>query len=251
MSRGRASNHLYIVGGAAIDDATGHGPRPVGIDPVEAVQQALTFETDKRLAIDTGDPIANWPIEDLVAEKHRLRRILDACPPDRTHDIRSLTARRDQLAAEVEALADRYDYSGSGVLSRTKCVEHRDLGRQLGDGTSSLSKVGKELHTARGETARHDLFQVEHAADAAQLTLIERTVEYRLSGILDRQVIDRPRYIVRARFEYRPKLRHLPPGGEAHRFWRRIASGSTTIHQGQPPPHGGERIEVAEQRGPA
>ncbi len=56
MSRGRHTNHLYLVGAAEVDDSAGHGPPPRHGDPAEAVQAALTHQTDQRLAIDTGNP---------------------------------------------------------------------------------------------------------------------------------------------------------------------------------------------------
>jgi hypothetical protein len=217
MSRGRASNHLYVVGGAVLDDATGHGPRPVGADPVEAVQQALAFETDKRLAIDNGDPVRDWPIEDLVAEKHRLRRILDACPPDRTHDIRSLTARRDQLAADVEAMADRYaDHSGLSVLSRTKRAEHRDVGKQLGEGTAALARLTNELRTAEARSTERERFRHDHAPDLAILGTVKSELDERLAHRVDNRIVDPPASYVQV-------LGPVPSGGEAFAAWKRGA----------------------------
>ena len=109
LSRGRISNHLYLLGAAEIDNSTGHGPPPLAGEPVEAVQQALHRQDDKRLAIDTGEPLALWTIEDLVAERHRLSGVLAACPADRSHDIASLTARRNQVADDLEPLVYRYN----------------------------------------------------------------------------------------------------------------------------------------------
>jgi len=226
MSRGRASNHLYIVGGADIDDATGHGPQPVGADPVEAVQQALTFETDKRLAIDTGNPVAALPIGDLVAERHRLRLILDACPPDRTHDIRSLTARRDQLAAEVEALADRSGgRSGFSVLSRTKRAEHRDLGTQLGEGTAALGRVTNELRSAEADAVRREQFQHDHAPELARIDTIESELGHRIACRVELRTIDPPASYVQV-------LGPVPTGGQALAAWKRGALILETHHLG-------------------
>lgn len=69
MSRGRASNHLYLVGATERDDSTGHGPPEAVADPVDAVRQAMSVTTDKRLAIDTGDALATWPDDALVVER--------------------------------------------------------------------------------------------------------------------------------------------------------------------------------------
>ena len=76
------------------------------------MQEALRRQGDKQLAIDIGEPLAFWPIEDLVAEKHRLTAVLTAvftaCPPDRSHDIVTLTSRREQVKGEIESLVYRY-----------------------------------------------------------------------------------------------------------------------------------------------
>jgi ATP-dependent exoDNAse (exonuclease V) alpha subunit len=54
LSRGRSSNHLYLIGATEIDDSTGHGPPPIAGDPVEAVQQARHRQGEKRLASSAG-----------------------------------------------------------------------------------------------------------------------------------------------------------------------------------------------------
>jgi hypothetical protein len=56
MSRGRKTNDLYVAGAAPVDISTTHGPRPVEQDLVEAVCQAMSHHTEKRLALDLGEP---------------------------------------------------------------------------------------------------------------------------------------------------------------------------------------------------
>lgn len=65
LSRGRLSNHLYLLGGSESDDATGHGPPATGVDPIDAVELALHRQEAKRLAIDTGDPVGVEPADGL------------------------------------------------------------------------------------------------------------------------------------------------------------------------------------------
>ena len=72
LSRGRMSNHLYLLGGSEPDDAAGHGPPTTGVDPIEAVELALNREEVKRLAIDTGDPVVDEPVEERPRERHGL-----------------------------------------------------------------------------------------------------------------------------------------------------------------------------------
>lgn len=150
LSRGRITNHLYLIGAAEIDDSTGHGPPPLSVDPADVVQAALHRQGDKRLAIDTGEPLAFWPIEDLVAEKHRLTAELAACPPDRSHDIAALTSRREQVQVEIEPLVYRYNeladrkLRGPGTRS-----EMRDLREQIGERSKGLDRLNTELDDAR------------------------------------------------------------------------------------------------------
>jgi conjugative relaxase-like TrwC/TraI family protein len=56
MSRGRISNHLYLLGATPADDPAGHGPPDPTLEPVETVRQALQRTSEQRLAIDTGEP---------------------------------------------------------------------------------------------------------------------------------------------------------------------------------------------------
>ena len=53
MSRGRLTNHLYLVSVTELDDSNGHGPRE-STDPSEAVRRALARLDQRRLAIDSG-----------------------------------------------------------------------------------------------------------------------------------------------------------------------------------------------------
>lgn len=218
MSRGRERNHLYVVGATEIEDSTGHGPPTPGLDPLVAVLQALSVETDKRFAIDTGDPIIRWPIEDLVAKKHRLRRVLDACPPDRTRDIKSLTARRDELAAEIEPLAGRYnDLADRRLLGRAKRAELQDLGRQVGDRGVALSRVDGELRAARQDTAGHDQFQLDHAPDRSLLEALEHELDRHIATRVDQHVAHPPGYFCRI-------LGPVPEHVDDLASWRRGAS---------------------------
>jgi len=226
MSRGRESNHLYIVGAVPADDATGHGPPSRTPDPIEAVQHALTIETDKRLAIDTGDPVAVRPIEDLVAEKHRLHRLLATCPPDRSHDIRSLTARRDELAAQIEPLADRYnalaDRRLRGPATR---AEQRTLGRHLGERTSALSRVTTELWDATAAMTRRDTFLADHEADRQRLDHIAAALDHQIAGRVEQRLAEPTNYHLRI-------LGPVPRDPTARAAWERGAHLLESHHLG-------------------
>jgi len=226
MSRGRASNHLYLVGAAEVDDSTGHGPPPLPGDPLEAVQLALHHRTDQRLAIDTGEPLAFWDIEDLVAERHRLTSILAACPPDRTHDIAALVARHERLAEPIEPLVARYNeladrrLRGPGTRG-----ELRDLRERIGGLSSAVDRIATELHDAQATTAARDRFQVDHAADEGLLDAVNRELDRQVSYRVARRMADPPAYHLRI-------LGPVPADRSAQTAWRRGATILETHHLG-------------------
>ena len=226
MSRGRASNHLYLVGAAEVDDSTGHGPPPLPGDPLEAVQLALHHRTDQRLAIDTGEPLAFWDIEDLVAERHRLTSILAACPPDRTHDIAALVARHERLAEPIQPLVARYnelaDHRLRGPATRG---ELRDLRERIGGLSSAVDRIATELHDAQATTAARDRFQVDHAADEGLLSAVNRELDRQVSYRVARRMADPPAYHLRI-------LGPVPADPDAQTAWRRGATILETHHLG-------------------
>lgn len=218
LSRGRISNHLYLLGEAELDDAAGHGPPPSTGDPVDVVQQAMHHQSEKRLAIDTGEPLAFWPIEDLVAEKHRLAIVLDASPPDRSHDIAALAARRENLTETIEPLVYRYnglaDRKLRGLGTRS---EMRDLRDQIGELSEGLDRVTAEFGEAHQEMADHDQFTVDHAPDAAFLDAVDQE--------LDRQMWSRTRQIAADPTDYHLHILGPVPADPEHQaVWLRGAT---------------------------
>lgn len=183
LSRGRTSNHLYLVGAAEIVDSTGHGPPPRIVDPVDVVQAALHRQGDKQLAIDTGEPLAFWPIEDLVAGHHRLTDVLAACPPDRSHDITALTTRQAEVQAEIEPLVYRYNELADRKLKAPGTrSEMRDLRAQIGELSAGLDRLGAELHDARSGMRERERFQADHAPDADFLEAVDVELERQIQG---------------------------------------------------------------------
>jgi hypothetical protein len=218
LSRGRITNHLYLIGATEIDDSTGHGPPPLTDDPFDVVQQALHRQGDKQLAIDTGEPLAFWPIEDLVAEKHRLTAMLAACPPDRSHDVAALTTRRDQVQGEVEPLVYRYnelaDRKLRGPGTRN---EMRDLRDQIGERSKGLDRLTTELADAHAGMSEREQFQTDHAHDTGFLDAVDHD--------LDRQLRSRARQIAANPTDYHLHILGPVPTDPEHRAtWLRGAT---------------------------
>jgi Ti-type conjugative transfer relaxase TraA len=191
LSRGRISNHLYLIGANEIDDGAGHGPPPVPDDPVDVVQAALHRQGDKRLAIDTGETLAFWAIEDLVTEHHRLTAVLATSPPDRSHDIAALAARRDQAQAEIEPLVYRHnelaDRKLKGPGTRN---EMRNLRHQIGDLSRGLDRLTTELDAAQTGMVARERFQTDHAHDAGLLDAVEHELDRQLHSRVRRIAAD-------------------------------------------------------------
>jgi conjugative relaxase-like TrwC/TraI family protein len=218
LSRGRISNHLYLLGEAELDDAAGHGPPPISGDPADVVQQAMHHQSEKHLAIDTGEPVAFWPTEDLVAEKHRLTSVLAASPSDRSHDLAALAVRREETRDAIEPLVYRYNeladrkLRGPGTRS-----EMRDLRARITELSGGLDRLTTELDEAHHGMAVHAQFSVDHASDAAFLDAVDHE--------LDRQVRTRATQLAAEPTDYHLHiLGPVPADAEQQAVWLRGAT---------------------------
>jgi len=174
LSRGRLSNHLYLVGVTDHDDTTGHGPPVPGGNPADVVHAALHRQGGKQLAIDTGEPLAFWPLEDLVTEHHRLTDVLAACPTDTSVDITALTTRRHETLAALEPLVDRYNQLAERTLRGPATRTHlRDLRSEIGDLSAGLERLTAELDGAHNARREREQFLADHAHDAALLDAVD------------------------------------------------------------------------------
>ncbi len=181
MSRGRLSNHLYLLGATPAEDPAGHGPPAPALEPTDAVRQALHRQSEQRLAIDTGEPVVVWPVEKLVTERHRLVGVLVACPPDRSHDIAALTARRRQVTADLAPLVDRHNELADRKLRGPGTrAEQRDLREQIAGLTDGLDRLSAELDDATLEMNAREQFQTDHSGDARLLEVVEHELDRHL-----------------------------------------------------------------------
>lgn len=178
MSRGRLTNHLYIVGATPADDATGHGPPMPLPDPADAVRTALHHTSQQQLAIDSGDALATWPVEDLVAEHRRLTRVLATCPADRTTDTEALDRRREQIETDLEPLVERHNQLADRKLKGPNArTELRDLRDRIGERAAALDRIDTELGDARSSIKARQTFTTEHAGDYHRLDAVRRELD--------------------------------------------------------------------------
>ncbi|MCP4380636.1 MAG: relaxase domain-containing protein [Hyphomicrobiales bacterium] len=226
MSRGRETNHLYLVGAAEIDDPAGHGPPPPTGDPIEAVQQALTYETDKRLAIDTGEPVAFLGIDELVAEKRQLTGLLGACPPNRRGDIASLTANRDHMTARLAPDIARYNELAHrrlrGLAVRREMATLRE---SINGRTERLDSIDSDLDLVRVADDEHQRFQNDHEADRTRLDTIEATLDRQIALRVQDQMQDPPD-------RYLNVIGPLPTDPDQQEVWKRGAAILEAHHLG-------------------
>jgi conjugative relaxase-like TrwC/TraI family protein len=183
MSRGRLSNHLYLLGATPTDDPAGHGPPTPALEPVDAVRNALHHQSEQRLAIDTGEPVILWPVEQLVTERHRILGVLAACPPDRRHDIAALTTRRQHVTEELAPLANRYHELADRTLRGPGTrAEQRDLRQQITGLTDGLDRLTTELDDANLEMSAREQFQIDHPHDTTQLEVVDNELARHLDN---------------------------------------------------------------------
>jgi conjugative relaxase-like TrwC/TraI family protein len=183
MSRGRLSNHLYLLGATPADDPAGHGPPGPTLEPADAVRQALQHQSEQRLAIDTGEPVAAWPIGRLVTERHRLLTVLAACPPDRSYDIAALATRRQQVTEGLAPILERHNELADRKLRGPGTrAEQRDLRQQVAGLTDGLSRLSAELDDAKLGMSTREQFHTDHANDASRLEAVEHLLARHLDS---------------------------------------------------------------------
>jgi conjugative relaxase-like TrwC/TraI family protein len=197
FSRGRASNHLYLVGGIEPDRSTTHGPDHTQPDPADLVAAALQRQTTQLLAIDQGCILDVRSLDELVAEERRLAAVLATRPRDRSCELQSLTDRKADIEAELRPLADRHNELADQRLKRKATKQ------ELATLQALISHAGHALDRLAGElaaTAKHEAarqwFNRTHAPDARRLddvsAAVERAVAERVRGYADQP----PEYIV-------------------------------------------------------
>src|SRR5439155_20711872 len=88
LSRGRAANHLYVVGAEPDDQERGTALQ-ADAEPSEELRHALAVSHAQRLATDLRD--RGLSLRELFAEGERLAVLLASAGPDPTPDVRALT----------------------------------------------------------------------------------------------------------------------------------------------------------------
>ena len=123
-------------------------------------------------------------------------------------------------------MADRYaDHAGLDVLSRARRAEHRDVGKQLGEGTAALGRVTTELRLAEDGAVEREQFRHEHARQLARIGSVESELDFRVACRVEQRAIAPPASYVQV-------LGPVPAGGEALVAWKRGALILESRHLG-------------------
>jgi conjugative relaxase-like TrwC/TraI family protein len=222
MSRGRDANHLYVVAGPdhdhTADRSTDHAPEPERPEPFELVRQALRREQPKRLAIDTGQTLAAWPVERLVDERDRLQAIFDACPADRTADLRSAQATRDRLQRELEPIVDRYNTLADKRLRGPKTkAEMRTLTNEIDQLSDDLSHANDSIAVIDQAMKQRDAYIERCQPDVQRWETVKALIDDKIAQRVEWQT-GRPKpYLLQA-------IGWPPPSGPALTNWKRDAA---------------------------
>jgi hypothetical protein len=201
MSRGRASNQLYVVGPLPIEpDSQPHAPsRERNADDVLS---GLSTSRAKALAVDRieGTPILTQSTTELVAERQCLRDLLAAAPADRSYDIDSLISAQRSMADQPTDLQRRHTDLDSH--HRTWRERRRGPDPQLvlveakqAEVMMRLARIEPELATARSCNRKRQDFLEGHESDAHRLQCINQVLADRVDRVVRRAINDPPMYL--------------------------------------------------------
>jgi hypothetical protein len=212
MSRGRVSNHLYIVGGEGLDPDLHHGAEPPE-EPDGRVFRVLHRERADSLALEIGRPGPAARLAALHAERRRLEPMLREAPPDTAADHRALVEARREVAhrlarAEAET-AGRSRWRRPTVeqsMAAARAAGFRSTLDNLGDELAALD-VREEARSRWLDAHHHELTRAADIDSVLPHVLAERVAD------VERRC---PRYLHDA-------LGRPPEEADARRWWRRGA----------------------------
>jgi hypothetical protein len=226
MSRGRKENRIYMsretVG--ELDLQLEDGPHVRTTEPPQDAIDILTAGLERRrakhLALDSvaSVPLDTWSTRDLIAERDRVRSILDQAPPDRSADLCSLVATRE----DVETKVQQQRVSVAAIEARKPRRRERGLHDfDLMTGRHNLShferqaeRLDREIASLHASQYRRASHLTAHDAERVELDAIGDVLDERIRQHTNRAVANPPTYITRT-------LGARPPGGIEDRAWVR------------------------------
>jgi conjugative relaxase-like TrwC/TraI family protein len=213
MSRGRAANHLYVVGGPEPDPDLHHAP-PAPEPPDVLVFRALATSRAKTLATDADRPDAAARLRALYAERRRLQIVLVHAPPDPAADRRALTEVRQRAVAKVTEAEARVASVRPSRLRRRPTAEQAWAESGVIQARAILEDVDAELAAVAGRENARWAWLDTHAEESARLPVVEQEIPVVLA--------ERMREVERRCPRYVEDVLGRPPADErARESWRR------------------------------
>jgi hypothetical protein len=189
-------------------------------DAIEILAAGLERRHAKQLALDSvaSVPLATWSTGDLIAERDRVRSILDEAPPDRSADLSSMVAAR----REVETHLQQQKRSVAALEARKpRRRERPSHDVSLAPGRHNLAyferqaeRLDREIAALHASQHRRTSHLTAHHADQVELKAIGDVLDERIRQGTNRAVAGPPSYVTRA-------LGPRPRRGVEDRAWVR------------------------------
>jgi AAA domain/TrwC relaxase len=223
MSRGRKDNRIYMCRATVADldlqlEDGPHARTADDGDPIAILAAGFERRRNKQLALDSiaSVPLEAWSTSDLLAERDRVRSVLDQAPPDRSADLIALA----RSLREVESKVEETKRSVAQLESRRRPRKERRLPdvtlftqrHNLAHFEQQASRLDREiagLHASQHRRASH---LAAHRADRIELDGIGDVLDKRVRDQTNRTVADPPSYITKV-------LGTRPANGANDRAW--------------------------------
>ena len=208
MSRGRKENRIYMSRSTMteldlrLEDGP-HAPAVEAEDPIDILAAGLERRRNKHLALDSiaSVPLEAWSTSDLVAERKRVRAILDQAPPDRSADLAALVESRRKVEIQVRERA----LSVAKLECRKRPRKERrlpdvDLMTQqhnLGHFEQQAERLDREIAALHANQHRRASHLAAHGAHQVELDSIGDELRERVRQQTNRVVQDPPSYITK------------------------------------------------------
>jgi conjugative relaxase-like TrwC/TraI family protein len=208
MSRGRKENRIYMSRSTMteLDLQLEDGPHARTVDaqdPIDILAAGLERRRNKHLALDSiaSVPLEAWSTADLVAERKRVRAILDQAPPDRSADLAALAESRRKVETQMRETA----LSVAKLECRTRPRTERRLPdadlmtakHNVGHIERQAERLDREIATLHASEHRRASHLTAHRAHQVELDSIGDELRERVRQQTNRVVNDPPSYITK------------------------------------------------------
>jgi conjugative relaxase-like TrwC/TraI family protein len=208
LSRGRIENRIYMSHSTMgeLDLRLEDGPHARTVERMDAIgilAAGLERRRNKHLALDSISSVAitAWSTNDLLAERDRVRTVLDQAPPDRSADLAALVESRREVEARIRGTAREVDrLEARKRRRRERRLPDVDLltrRHNLNHFDQQAERLDREIAALHASQHRRDSHFAAHSADQVELKSIDDVLQDRLRQQTNRAVQDPPSYITK------------------------------------------------------